>query len=143
MRPSDRLESDIMAERLTPPLTTMSATMHIRSWHSRDVSLRPAAFLKSWTANLNSRSSGSGPDARPPNVLRGEPAGRRALRSHFGTRPPYRRAMSWRNAVAQPILESLTLMTVGSSKKLSAMTGSFPTYCRSTENPRPTPHMLM
>ena len=43
-------------------------------------------------ATLNSKrsTSGCGPDARPPNVLRREPAGRILLTSHLGISPAHR-----------------------------------------------------
>src|SRR5579863_6532100 len=94
IRSSDRLDSEIMALRRTPPQTTTSATMHIKSWHSNELSLRPAAFWKRVTVNLKRRSRGSGPLARPPKVFRIEPLGRTADRSHVGISPPYSKLMS-------------------------------------------------
>ena len=44
----------------------------------------PAAFLNVFTEKLNKFSSGSGPDARPPKVLRGDPAGLSYDKSHLG-----------------------------------------------------------
>ena len=37
--------------------------------------------------NSNKDSNGSGPDALPPNVLSGDPAGRTLLKSHLGICP--------------------------------------------------------
>src|SRR5271157_6553669 len=87
MRSSDKLERESMAERRTPPTTTTSPIMHIMSWHSIEFSLRPAAFLKSSTVKRKRRSSGSGPDARPPIVFNNAPFGRIALKSHEGMSP--------------------------------------------------------
>ena len=142
-----RIRSSVRLERLrsallrTPPQTTTSATLHTISWHSMDVSLRPAAALNVRTRNLKSSSSGSGPEARPPNVLRGVPAGRIFDRSQLGICPAYSRPTSWRVAEAQPILESRTLMMVSTSWNSSATSGSLLMCWRSTENPTPVPHI--
>ena len=79
-------ESEIKADRRTPPTTTISAILQTISWTSMEVSLRPADRRKVSTVNRN-RSSSSGPDARPPNVLSLAPAGRTLDKSHFGTLP--------------------------------------------------------
>ena len=57
------------------------------SWHSTDFSFLPFAFLNTSTVNLNKSSKGSGPDARPPKVLRGVPAGLTFDTFHVGTNP--------------------------------------------------------
>ena len=54
------------------------------SWHSMEFNLRPFDPLNVDTTNLNRLSSGSGPDALPPNVLSGAPAGLTLLKSHVG-----------------------------------------------------------
>src|SRR5208282_3818555 len=113
MRSSDRLDREIIADRRTPPTTTMSPTLHIKSWHSMLVSFLPVAARNVATVNLNRSSSGAGPEERPPKVLRGAPAGRSWERSQEGTIPLYRSAISSLNALDQPILLSSTWITVG------------------------------
>lgn len=68
----------------TPPTTTISATLHTRSCASRGVSLRPRAALNRLTANRKRASRGSGPEARPPKVLRRVPLERSWLVSQRG-----------------------------------------------------------
>ena len=100
----------IKADLRTPPTTTMSAILHTRSWHSRDVNFLPAATLNRSTVKLNRSAKGSGPEARPPKVFSLAPAGRTLVKSHLGTLPAYRRLISSLNAEAQPILLSDTTM---------------------------------
>ncbi|MDA8565885.1 hypothetical protein N9K99_06865 [Schleiferiaceae bacterium] len=76
------------------------------------VSLRPAAFWNISTQKLNRSIKGSGPEARPPKVFSLAPAGRTLLMSHSGILPAYSIAISSRNADAQPILLSLTTITL-------------------------------
>ena len=72
------------ADLRTPPTTTISAILHTMSFASTDLSLSPAAFRKVFIVNLNNSSRGSGPEALPPNVLRGVPAGLTFDKSHLG-----------------------------------------------------------
>ena len=69
----------------TPPTTTTSAILQQISWASNDVSLRPPAPLNIFTQKWNKSSKGSGPDARPPKVFNGAPAGLILARFHLGT----------------------------------------------------------
>ena len=73
---SSRSDKEIIADLRTPPTTTTSAILHIKSCASSGVNFRPADCLTIATENLNRRSNGSGPDARPPNVFKRAPAGR-------------------------------------------------------------------
>src|SRR5690606_18754161 len=84
---SERLEREIIAERRTPPTTTISPILQRMSWHSRELSLRPTAPLNLLMTNLNKSSRGPGPEALPPNVLSLAPAGRTLETSHLGTSP--------------------------------------------------------
>ena len=141
IRPSDRLDRLIKAERLTPPTTTMSATLHTTSWHSMDVSLRPSALRKTSTQKWNKSSNGCAPDARPPNVSSLAPAGRTPDISHLGILPAYSIAISSRNADAHPTLLSPTTIVLSVLWNDSATTGSLVMKLRSTLNPTPVPHI--
>ena len=129
------------ALRRTPPHTTTSAILHTKSCTSSEVSLRPAAPWKTPTAKLNNSSSGSAPLLLPPKVLRIAPAGRTPETSHLGISPWYSKPIVSLSALAQPILESATLIVVSVSLNSSATSGSLLMYCRSTENPTPVPHI--
>ena len=128
-----------MAERRTPPTTTTSPILHIRSWHSSVCKRRPFAFLNMLTAKLNKSTNGSGPDARPPNVFKRAPAGRTLDTSHFGISPAYRCANNKRKDLAQPSLLSCTAITWSESNNFSGTSGNCDTYLFSTENPTPVP----
>ena len=136
---SVRLDSEMSAERRTPPTTTTSAILHTMSWHSMEVSLRPAARRKLSTVKRNSSSNGAGPLARPPKVFSLAPAGRTLLRSHLGVCPPMSSEINSLYAFAHPPLESSTTIVVFVLENSSAMVGNFSTYCRSTEYPTPVP----
>ena len=131
------------AERLTPPTTTISATLQTKSCASRSVSLRPAAFLNIATVNSNRDTRGAGPEALPPNVLSLAPAGRTLLTSHEGTSPAQSIASSCLKLLAQPTLLSGTTITLSVVWNSSATTGSFSTSSRSQLNPTPVPQSRM
>ena len=139
MPSSERLLNEIIALRRTPPTTTTSPTLHIRSWHSIEDSLRPSAFLNICTEKLNKSTKGAGPLALPPKVLRRAPAGRTFVISHFGISPAQSRAKTCLKALAQPSLLSRTDTTVSLSIRLGT-SGSLSINCLSTENPTPVPH---
>ena len=134
---------EINALRLTPPTTTMAATLQMRSCASRSVSLRPAALRNRATVKLNRSTSGAGPDARPPKVLSLAPAGRTLLTSHDGTSPVHSIASSCLNALAHPTLESATTITESVSWNSSATMGSLATSSRSQLKPTPVPQSRM
>ncbi len=75
------------ADLLTPPTTTTSPTLQMMSWHSSGDSFLPADNLKVDTVNSKRLRNGSGPEDRPPNVLRRAPAGRSLEVSQVGTCP--------------------------------------------------------
>ena len=124
IRSSDKLLNEIMALRRTPPTTTISPTLHMRSWHSIDESLRPCASLKVLTAKLNRSIRGAGPDALPPKVFNRAPAGRTFSTFHLGISPAQRSARTCLKALDQPSLLSLT-MTIVSLSKSVGISGSF------------------
>ena len=64
------------------------------------------------TAKLKRFSKGSGPDARPPKVLSGAPAGRTLDKSQRGIWPMYNIPTSSLRPLAQPNLESATEIVV-------------------------------
>ena len=128
MRSSDKFDKLINADLRTPPTTTTSAILHTTSCASIEDSLRPAAFLKTLTVKFMRDSSGSGPLARPPNVLRGAPAGLTFDKSQRGICPTYNIPISSFSAFAQPNLESATVIVVSVSKNSSAIVGNCETY---------------
>ena len=140
---SSKSDNEIIAERRTPPTTTTSPILHIKSWHSNECSLRPLAFLNVATVNSNRSTNGCGPEALPPNVLSRAPAGLTLLTSHFGISPAQRFARSRRNDFAHPSLESCTAMVCSESNSFSGTSGSWLMYLDSTENPTPVPQSKM
>ena len=64
------------------------------------------------TVKLNRASRGSGPDARPPKVFSGAPAGRILDISQHGICPIYNMPTNSLKAFAQPNLLSATTITV-------------------------------
>ena len=128
-----------MALRLTPPLTTISPTLHIISWHSKLDNLRFCAPLNVAIQKLNRSIKGAGPEALPPNVFSLAPAGLTSETSHLGTSPAHRSANTCLNALAQPSLLSLTIIVVSLSNMVGT-SGNLDMYCRSTLNPTPVPH---
>ena len=102
-------------------------TFHIYTEIKNDKELE---CVKSYlaTQNLNKSSSGSGPDARPPKVFKGAPAGLILDKFHLGIWPAANRKISSFKALAQPSLESDTIITVSVSKNSSLIIGSLFTY---------------
>src|SRR5438105_2644549 len=91
--------------------------------------------------NLSRSTSGSGPDALPPNVLSRSPETRSLLVSQRAIFPDQSNERNSRNPLAQPSLESLKTMVVSVSCSSSGTSGNLLTYLLSTEKPTPTPHM--
>ena len=94
IRSSERFDKLIIADRRTPPTTTISPILHMMSCASIEDSLRPLASLKVCTVKLNRSTRGAGPEARPPKVFSLAPAGRTLDVSHLGISPEYSRATS-------------------------------------------------
>ena len=82
------------------------------------------AFLNVFMVKLNKSTKGSGPEARPPNVLSGVPAALTLDTSHFAICPPYNKETNSFNALAHPNLLSATTITVSVSYNSSGITGS-------------------
>ena len=108
---------------------------------SNALSLRPLAFVNVFTTNSNNSTNGPGPEARPPNVFNLVPAGLTLLTSQVGISPAYNDAISKRSPLAQPSLESFTLISGPELNNFSGISGSLDTYFDSTEKPTPVPQV--
>ena len=88
------------------------------------LSFLPTAVQNEATVKLNKSTKGAGPDARPPKVFNGAPAGLILLTSHFGMWPPYSKDISSLKALAHPNFESATTMVVSVGYNSSGTVGS-------------------
>ena len=89
-----------------------------------EFSFLPAAPLNTLVMLCSVSANGSPPDALPPKVLSGAPAGRTLEMSTLGTLPLYSRRTYSSRAVAQPSLESRTTTVESVSWNSSATSGS-------------------
>ena len=135
---------EIIAVRRMPPLTAAPPMRHMMSWTSIERICAPcrARIMRFISCSMN--FSGSGPEARPPFVINGVPAGRMAEKSNLISRPSSHHAVKARViASAQPSEVSEISCRSRGTSRCGATNGNRSTYWCSTEKPTPHPDIEM